>query len=869
MTNPEQKPAPAALRFLSWFCPPELMEGIEGDLTEQYIDDIKVSGLRSAKIKLWGNVLLFFRPGIFLRNRFSLQLIPIGMILNYLKVAWRNIVRSRSYAVINIIGLTLGLSISIVLFCIVRFEFGFDTYHQNADRLYQVTLVDKFGEPQTHVPQGIVKALREQIPGVEKAVSVFRWDPSVIRVENKNLKQENTYFLHPEFLDMIDVAWISGSSKQSLGGLNQVVLDEPTARKLFGAGDPLGKVIRYDNNIDLVVSGIIREMPLQSDFQFKMIMSYETLKKFQVDYASDDNWEGGDSWFHSYILADELADVNSIQAQLINMLAKRKDETNYVHTKLSPFSEMHFDVESDVFNYAIPRWMVDVLVIIAIFLIAIASINFINLATAQANYRSREIGVRKVMGSSRTSIIFQFFIETGVVVALSVLLASGIATQLVGYADSFFNTKVSQTNVWDSGMVLYLLILTVGVTILAGFYPAFLLSGFQPSKIFRNQISSSSRHGVSLRKSLVVAQFVIAQVMVICMLVGTQQMRFFYETDMGFSVDSVVTVNMGYKDSVLLQENFQQQLLKFPQIKDVTYALTSPSSNRNWWWGDVTHSGLLNGEQTFRLQWIDHNYLPFYNIDLIAGRNFVPGDTGRYALINEKSARDMGFTDPQDALGETLFFWGSNKVIVIGVLKNYYSQGLKSEVPPHLYLFGKWNFQLAQIKIDISQTQSALDHIKQSWTELHPDHFFEYEFLSDDLKTFYEDERKLSNFIILFAIVGIVIGCLGLFGLVSFVCARRTKEISIRKVLGATILNVISLISRDFIIMVLFAFVIAIPIGWFLMNEFLQQYTYHTTIEWFVFVVAGVATGLLALVTVGMQSFRAALQNPAESLKYE
>ncbi|MBA4054519.1 MAG: ABC transporter permease [Marivirga sp.] len=791
------------------------------------------------------------------------------MISNYLKVAWRNILRNRAYACINIAGLTLGLTISIVLFWIVRFEYGFDVYHHNAGRLYQVKMHDKFGEPQSHVPQGVIKALNEQIQGVERAVSVLRWDPSVIRIGNNNLQLENTYFIHPEFLEMIDVEWIAGSPQKSLSGLYQVVLDEPTAKNLFQDEDPLGKVIRYDNAADVVVSGIIREMPLQSDFQFKMIMSNETLKKLQGNYAWEDNWGGGDSWFHGYVLVKKSGDVKTIEEQLTGLLTKRKDETNYVRAELSAFSNLHFDVKSDAFNYVIPRWMVNVLLIIAVFLICIASINFVNLAIAQATYRSREIGVRKVMGSGRASIILQFFIETGVLVTLSVLLASVMATQLVAYADNFFNTKIDQMNIWGIDMVLYLLVLVICITILAGFYPAFLLSGLKPVKIFRNQIPVLSGKGVSLRKSLIVAQFVIAQVMVICMLVGTQQMRFFYNTDMGFARDSIITVNMAYKDSVLLQERFQRQLLKYPEIKEVTYGLTSPSSNRNWWWGDTKHPGLLNGEQSFRLQWIDDNYLQFYDIDLVAGRNFVHNDTARYALINEKAVSAMGFNNPEDALGETLFFWGNNKVTVIGVVKNYYSQGLKSEVPPHLYMFGNWNYQLAQIKIDVSKIQTAVEHIRQSWTELHPNHFFDYELLSESLKTFYEDERKLSNFIILFAVVGITIGCLGLFGLVSFVCARRTKEISIRKVLGATLANIISLLSRDFILLVLVAFVIAIPIGWIVMDKFLQQYTYHTSIHWSVFAIAGFATGLLALVTVGLKSLGTALLNPAESLKYE
>lgn len=791
------------------------------------------------------------------------------MFQNYLKVAWRNISRYQAYAFINITGLTMGLSVAIVLFLIVRFETGFDQDHAQAKRIYQIKSLDKFGEPQTHVPQGVIKALREQIPSVEKVASVYRWDPQVIRIGNDNLKQKNAYFLHPEFLEMIDVKWKVGSLQKSLHQAYQVVLDEPTAKKMFGRDDPLGKIIRYDNSMDLTVSGIIEKMPTQTDFQFQMIMSYETLIKYQGHYQNEDHWGGGDSWFHGYVMVKENADIDAIEKQLATAAAKHKDNTTYTNFELLPLSRMHFDVDTDPFGYVIPVWMIQVLLSIAVFLILIASINFINLATAQSSTRSREIGVRKVMGSNRASIAMQFFTETGVMVTLAVVIASGLAALAIPYVDRFFNSNVAQAQIWTFDVVFYLVLLIIGVTILAGFYPALLLSGFKPVAIFRNKQSLLPGGSASLRKSLVILQFVIAQVMIICMVVGIQQIQFFQQTDLGFSKESILTVNMPFRDSVLLQDRYKQQLLQHPEIKDVTYGLTSPSSSRNWWWGNTKHPGLLNGEQNFRLQWIDPNYLEFYDIPLVAGRNFSPTDTSRQALLNEKAVRDMGFKDPEQAIGETLTFWDNNAVTVIGIVKDYHSQGLKTEIPPHLYMYGNWNFSLAQIKIDLSQSAAAIAHIENHWKVLHPDNFFEYEFLSDDLNLFYEEERKLSNFIILFAVVGILIGCLGLFGLVSFVCAKRSKEVSIRKVLGATVSNIMTLLSRDFILLVFLAFILAAPIGWYVMDQFLTRYTNHIEIHWSIFVLAGFSTLLLSLITVCTKSFSTAMTNPSENLKCE
>src|SRR5688572_17571344 len=441
------------LRLLEWFCPPALFESIEGDLLEQFEVNVGMFGMRSAKMRLAINVVSFIRPGILFRNKFSITIVQWSMLKNYFKVAIRSLVRNRTYSLISLTGLTLGLSVSMVLFLIVRFENSFDDYHAKGKNIYQVKTQDKFGEPQTHVPQGAISALNNEISGVEVAANVYRWDPQVIRVNEKIFKQDNTYFLHPEFLTMIEVDWKFGSPKTSLQKPYQVVLDEPTAKKLFGNDDPIGKVIRYDNFMDLQVSGIIEKAPVNSEFQFQMIMSYETLTRYMEQYRNENHWGGGDSWFHGYVLLKDGTNVSAIENQLSAMVAQHKEHTTYSSFKLLPLSEKHFDLEGDPFTYVTPAWTMQILVTIAIFLIAIACINFINLATAQASTRSREIGVRKVLGSSRFSIIIQFFAECGVMVAISALLASGVAVLLIPYADRFFNSAVSQSNILNVNLV--------------------------------------------------------------------------------------------------------------------------------------------------------------------------------------------------------------------------------------------------------------------------------------------------------------------------------------------------------------------------------------------------------------------------------
>jgi putative ABC transport system permease protein len=793
------------------------------------------------------------------------------MLRNYLKTTWRSLIRNRNYALINLTGLTLGLGVAIVLFWIVRFEYSFDRYHRHADRLYRLIANDKYGEKGSHVPQGLIKAINEQIPGVEKAVNIYAIDSDGLKVGQRVFNVKHVFFAPPQFLDIIDVEWVKGSPMQSLNQPFQVVLDEPTARRFFGGNDALGKTIRIRNNVDLTVSGIIRKMPVNTEFQFEVLASRETLKRIQPEYNHENYWAGGDSMHHGYVLLKAGASPSAIESLLATLASQHKNESAYTGFDLLPITNVHLDTQSDAdpYNYVLPEWMLYTLAGIGLFLIFIACINFINLATVQAVQRSREIAVRKVLGSSRSQLIAQFFGETAFLVFAAIGLGSFLATQLIRYADQLLNTQVTQSHVWDNGTVSFLLILGGIVTLLAGSYPALVLSGFQPVRILRGRLFVPRKGGITLRQSLVVTQFVIAQVLVICTLIGIKQIRYFYQKDLGFNKAAVVTVTMPDRGNAVVRERFRQQLLQHPEVKDVAFALTTPSSNHNWWWNTIHHRNLPKGQSTFRIQYVDTNYFNFFKIPLVAGRSWTRADTNTVAIINEKAARDLGYQRPEKIIGERIKLSDGNFFTIMGVVKDYHSQSLKSSIVPHVFLYADWNFQQASIRIDPSQSTKALAHIEHYWKAIFPNYYFEAKFLDQELQTFYADEQKLSNFLTLFAIVGIFIGSLGLFGLVSFVVTQRTKEIGVRKVLGATVASIVSLLSQDFLKLVLIAFVIATPIAWYAMSQFLKQYTYKIEIDWWVFILAGGLAGSVALVTVSLQSIRAALTNPVKSLRSE
>ncbi len=801
------------------------------------------------------------------------------MIRNYVKTAWRSLLQNRSYAFINLVGLTLGLGVAIVLFWIVRFEYNFDRYHAKADRLYQIQTYSKFsdGVPNSHVPQGVIKALNNQFSGVEQAVNIHKQGQATIKVGQTIFKQDHIFFVPPQFLSMIDVEWISGSPQQSLSAPGQVVLDEETAKRFF-KGNALGQTIYYKPDRPLTVSGIIRKVRPDSEFQLSMIVSRETLKTIDKGYQNEEHWGGGDSNHQGFVLLKEGASEEPIESTLAKMAQQhmKNNESIVASYVLEPLATIHFS-SPQPFNYTVPKWMLYTLVNVGLFLILIACFNFINLATVQALKRSREIAVRKVLGSSRGQLVAQFFGETSLLIFMAIGLGSLLASQLIRYADQLLNTNVAQSNVWTVQTIGFMLGLGLLTTLLAGFYPALVLSGFQPVRVLRSNAAASGRKGVTLRASLVVAQFVVAQVLVICTLLGTKQVRYFYEKDLGFDKSDMVTVNMPAAGNDVYRERLRQQLKPYPEIKDIAFSLSPPSSGGQWW-SSGFHPGLPNGEADFRTQFIDTNFFDFFRIPLVAGRSITRSDTARLAtskddklidvLINEEAAHRMGYQQPDKALGQAFRFWGQ-KATIVGVVKDYHSQDLKSGLIPHVYFYFPYEFQTATIRIDSRQKAAALGHIGQHWKALFPDHYYEPKFLEDGLRSFYDNERKLSNFLTLLTIVGILIGCLGLFGLVSFVVTQRTKEIGVRKVLGATVASIVTLLSRDFLKLVFIAFLIASPIAYYAMSQFLKSYQYKIDIEWSVFALAGVLAASAAILTVSLQSVKAALMNPVRSLRSE
>ena len=791
------------------------------------------------------------------------------MIKNYFKVALRQLLRNKLSTSINLIGLTLGFACFVFLFQIVRFEKKFDDFHTHHHRIYRIQsqMKESLGASLgVHTPQGLVNKIRAEIGGIEQVAIIDQFSKD-IAVGQETIKSQYTFFVQPEIFKILDIQWVSGNSEQALKEAWQAVLDEKTAVKLFGNANVLGKALKVEGKYDFVVSGVIKNAPTNSSFPFEVLLSYESEKKMTTGFEYvEDYWGGGPSLHQAYLLLAPNADKAKIEAQFSQLAKQNEARTNYSAFMLQPLAQIHFDTENTNFNYTISEWLINTLIFIGLLLVMIACFNFINLALAQNTKRYKEIGIRKVLGSSRQQLTTQFFLETSLLILVSVFLGTFVAFEGLPFANQLFNTKISEFDYLDT----YFLLSTVGLilltTCLSAFYPSWVLSSFEAIYIFKNNTISLGGKNLSIRKMLVISQFAISQILVVCAILVLKQMSFIHQKELGFEKEGIVKVRMPMQNTQTV-ENLRNKLLQSPHIKEVTYGFSSTMGRGEWC--TVFHPTLPNGEGSFMLQFTDDNYFDFYKIPLLAGRKFASTDSLQTVIMNEQGIKALGYEDPAKALGEKVRVFGEEKATVVGIVKDYHALSLKASVQPMVFFYNTNRFRQANIKIIMTESVNAIATIETAWKEVFPNYYFEFSFLEKDIAKFYEEENKFANLIAVFAGVAILIACLGLYGIVSFVAVQKVKEIGIRKVLGARLLQITTLLSKDFVKLVLWANVIGLPIAYYLIDKWLADFSYKTEISWWIFGVAGISAVLVALLTVSGQSIKAGLANPVKSLRSE
>ena len=803
------------------------------------------------------------------------------MIRNYFKIAARTLLRNRNFAFINIIGLAVGISACLLIYLVVRFELSFDDFHPNNDRIYRVVSEMKTPEGINYtggVPFPVTDALRMEYPALKKVSEIYHSDDVQMTVLNssnqngKKFKEENgVFFVEPEFFDIFNFPWLIGNQTVLSDPSNAVVTQE-TAEKYFGDWkSAVGKSIKYNNQDVYKVAGIIKNIPANSDFPLKVILSFQSFKNRNKENFKD--WVSVFGSNYCFLLAPENFSPAKFNSFLKDFVKKHKPP-EYAKDNLAvqPLKEMHFDSRFGNYNHTtFSKELITAISLIALFLLIIACVNFINLATAQAVNRSREVGVRKVLGSTRRQLSFQFFIEIFMITAGAVLISIGIVELALPFLNDLLQLKLSINFLRNPDIILFLVIIIFLVTVLSGFYPSVILSGFNPVTAFKSKSTLKTKGGIGLRRGLVIFQFMVAQILIICMLIVVSQMNFFKNASYGFNKDQVVLVPIPNDSLSLIKAGtLKNELLQKAGIDKVSLSTFTPSDDSHWSSDFQFNNSSKTTDFNADLKWADNDYFKFYKLKFISGRPYAKSDTIREFVVNETLLKKLGIKNPENAIGKKISLWkGEHVGSIVGVIKDFNTSPLRKTINPVLMSSWRDVYGLINIKIHSQNVKSILSTIETLWNKAYPDYVYEYQFLDQKLDNFYKHEDQLSQLYKIFACLAIFISCLGLYGLISFMIVQRTKEMGIRKVLGASVANIIYLFSREFTMLIGAAFLIAAPAAYYLMNGWLNNFAFriHPGVGLFIMTIAG--SILIAWFTVGFKAIKAAVANPVKAIRYE
>ena len=820
------------------------------------------------------------------------------MFKNYFKTAFRSLSRNRNYTVINIAGLAVGIAVCMVIFMIIQFHTSFDNFHSKKDRIYRVLTEYHHADAATtsytkNVPFPMPAGLKTAFPQLEQVAPVYASHNDQLQVLDdngapvKNFKEQSgVFYTTPSFFKIFDFPLLAGSYT-SLKDPNNVLLTKEIAETYFGDWKTaLGKTIKLTGfysvgaglfqspPVALKVSGILATIPANTDFQLKLVIAYGTDFTGDAQYGfQNPDWNGTNPDFGCYVLLPPNISVDNFNQQLRAYSRKVLPPDNKNSQIIQPLSAVHYDTEAgDYSNKTISHELLNVLWLIASFILLIACVNFINLSTAQAVNRAKEVGVRKVLGSNKSQLQIQFIVETFLIVTGAVMLAAIITILALPYVNQLLELSLSFNIFSNPAIILFLITVTIVVTALAGFYPSVVLSRFNPVNALKSKLTTNTAKGISLRRGLVVLQFIIAQVLIIGTLIIVQQMNYFMDQPLGFDKDAIVNVpfrpdSTGSK----LTDYLRQQLLSVNGVQAVSFSSNTPVEDDNNRFTTLKFDHAIKDEDFQAIvKFADEEYVPTYKLQLAAGRNLQPSGMTREFLVNESFVKSLGLKKPEDILNKEVSIWGDViKCPVVGVVKDFNDRSLRQRVAPLIITTNSTMYRQASIKLETTNMPTTMQSIKKIWEQTFPDYVYEYRFLDDKIASFYKQEHQLSQLYKIFAAIAIFLSCLGLYGLASFMAVQRIKEVGIRKVLGATSANIVYLFSKEFIILIAIAFAIATPIAWYYMHQWLQNYAYRINVSWVIFLAGGLVAIVIALATISMQAIKAAMANPVKSLRTE
>jgi predicted permease len=825
------------------------------------------------------------------------------MFRNYFKIAFRNFWRHKVFTFINIIGLTIGISASLVIYLIVHYDLTFDKFEKDSGRIYRVVSNFKFQGNVNHsygVTAPMAAGIKNNVTGVEIIAPLYTLNPdvTVLGKHNEPVKfkgQDHITLADQNYFKIIQYKWLAGSPTTALNEPYHVVLTDEKAKAYFPSltyEQMLGKTVTYDT-LKTTVSGIVQTIKENTDFSCHDFISYSSaIRKTRLgNDVQPDSWGSTNSASEIFIKLYPGISAAKIQAQINAMFLKKnplsaddiKNGRSQTFT-VQPLRDIHFNQDYGTFDFSGPASETRSYLLLAVagFLLLLGCINFINLTTAQATRRAKEIGIRKTMGSNRSQLITQFLSETFLITLFAVIISVALAPLILSLFSDFITPGVKADYLHQPNIFLFLLALIVVVSLLSGFYPALLLSGYKPVLVLKNQAQSGSSktRNAWLRKSLTVSQFVIAQFFIMATLLVSKQVYYALHKDMGFKKDAIVFAETPYKTRKAATNRVMADKLRaLPGVEMVSVGFPPPSSNST----NSTNATYKDGKKEIvtpvELKFGDENYIKLYHIKILAGRNIMASDTGHGLVINEKYAKILGFKNPGDAVGKELEKMnGSNNMRIVGVVGDFYTHSLQSPISPVLILAAgdKDSWQNGNIHIALKpETAGGGDWVKtmaamtKIWKEMYPDDEANYKFYDKSIADFYNQEKQTSTLLTWATGLSVFISCLGLLGLAIYTTGQRTKEIGVRKVLGASVSQIVTLLSRELVLLILLAFVIVTPPAWFAMDKWMENYADKTTISWWIFIASGAGMLLVAFVTSCFQTIKAAIVNPVKSLRSE
>jgi putative ABC transport system permease protein len=852
-------------KFLQWFCDPEIHQYIDGDLVELYYERIKSEGKRKANRRFVIDVILLFRPGI-IKPVFKYKKVnQVSMLKNYLLIAWRSNIKSSVYSRVNIIGLAIGLAAFTLIALFVRHELSFDKHNSDVDRIFRVVRSDY-----TCSPPAMASTLKADIPEIQYSSRFIVGNNTLLGVDDKYFAEEEFFWTDNEFFQIFTFDFILGSARTILNNPTDIVISESIAKKYFGDKDPLGQTVIMSREHKFNVVGVFRDVPSNSHFHFNIVLPIE--RYFKITGNNAESWSG--NYTYTYIKLHKDAGIVSTNEKLINI---EKELVNWTpeagktyeqHFFFQPISDIHLnshrrqevEVNGDMNN-------VIIFSSIGLLILLIAGINYVNLTTALSGNRHKEVGMRKALGAKKGQLVNQFLIES-IVIAL---IATIIATIMVIYSQSYFSQLMARDMSIGSSDIPFLLpalfLLAIAVGLIAGLIPSRSVSSVSTISIIRG-MSGKSKGGKRLRNILVVLQFSIALVLIILSINVHRQLYYIVEKDPGYTKDQIITIKL-FDNSIRKNiQSLKEELLTNANVRNVSTSYNLPHkinefTRPEWFCDDPSDCTPISYNP------VDYSFIELYDLEIMAGRNFsldYPSDAQGAFLINETAARMAGWDSP---IGMEISHYDGRKGNIVGVVKDFNFQSLHSNIAPLYLMLDEDVYSYMSIKLSSEDRSSSIGSIEKIFNKYSQNAPFQYTFFDDSFEQVYKTEKRLGSIFTFFAVLAILLGCLGLYGMSTFVISQKIKEIGVRKVLGATNMSVILLLGKKFLMPIIIANIIAWPFANFIINKWLESFAYKTDVSSGSFLLATAIVLIITLLTISLQSRKISRQTPSVSLKYE